>query len=461
MRVPKILFLFFILAANVNLIAQKSSAGAQITDIDFIGNKIKFAYAGFKDKTSPAKFKKLINNLKNYHEKDTFALLSKIILPFNDQHLALYQERKNMEADSVISKKKYTYISKLRPRKKSYEGFWINDLHTIVIYLKLVPPNGYEGYVMESKNKALLGYCIIKMQKEVNGKRVTDYTEVRSQFRMFFMSYFKDKETLITGAYNKWHKVANYKKDMLDNNIAFNNSPAVEKLDSNTVLIKMHDFSSRGVTQKYDSLIKANDKIIAACKNLIIDIRYNAGGSIRNFVSLLPYVCSKPIVRVPYYQLYSNDLIADAEADRKIYLEQNDTAKVKLYNAAIEKMLANKNKLVYNVADTLPCKPVNSNIKNVGLLFNYGSRSAAELMILHFKQIASVTTFGEPSAGAIDYLDILRYKLPETKYTLWVAATKRAPTKEEPLYDKTGISPDVIIGDKTIDWVKFVKKYYE
>ena len=170
----------------------------------------------------------------------------------------------------------------------------------------------------------------------------------------------------------------------------------------------MHDFSSQGITKKYDSLISANGKIIAACKNLIIDIRYNAGGTIRNFIPLLPYICNQPIARVGYYSLYSEDLINDAITDRKIYIQQNDTIKVKIYDTAISIMQANKNKLVYNVADTLACKPVTSKIKNVALVFNYGSRSAAELMILHLNQINKVTTFGEQTAGAVDYLDILQ-----------------------------------------------------
>jgi hypothetical protein len=401
--------------------------------------------------------------IKTSSEKDSFALLSKLVLNFNDQHLALYQTKKNKDIDSVVSKKNYELISKTGFKNKKYphEGFWVNDIKNTIIYLNFSGNDKYEGYIVESKNTNLLGYCIIKMQEEINGKRVTDYIDVKSQLRVFVKSYFKNTQILVNGSYNKWHKIKNYKKGLLQKMLPFNDSPAVVQLDSNSVLIKMHDFSSKGITKKYDSLIKANDKIIAGCKNLIIDIRYNAGGAIRNFIPLLPYICTQPIVRVGYYKLYSEDLINDVIEDRKFYAQQNDTGKVKIYDIAINKMRANKNQLIYNVADTLPCIPVNSRIKNVGLIANYGSRSAAELMILHLRQIKKVTTFGESTAGAVDYLDILRYNLPVSNFILWVATTKREITIKEPKYDETGIKPDIKIGNKTIDWVNFVKKYYE
>jgi hypothetical protein len=42
-----------------------------------------------------------------------------------------------------------------------------------------------------------------------------------------------------------------------------------------------------------------------------------------------------------------------------------------------------------------------------------------------------------------------------------VATTKRITTKDAPLYDNTGIKPDIEISDDVPDWIEFVKKYYE
>lgn len=458
-------FFLFVLAVNMSAIvlAQKDSIADLDTDINFISSKISAVYAGFSDKNKLNEFEKIVQEIKTSSEKDYFARLSKLVLNFNDQHLALYQTKKNKDIDSAVSKKNYELISKSghKSKKHQHEGFWINDLKNTIIYLRFSGNDKYEGYIVESKNSNLLGYCIIKMQGEINGKRVTDYINVKNEYRVFFKSYFKNTETLVSGSYNKWYKIKNYQKGLLEKMLPFNDSPAIVQLDSNNVLIKMHDFSSKGITKKYDSLIKANDKIIAGCKNLIIDIRYNAGGSIRNFIPLLPYICTQPIVRVGYYKLNSEDLINDAIKDRELYAQQNDTDKIKILDIAINKMRENINQLIYNVADTLPCTPVNSKIENVGLIANYGSRSAAELMILHLRQIKKVTTFGENTAGAVDYLDILRYNLPVSNFILWVATTKREITTKEPLYDATGIQPDIKIESKTSDWINFVKKYYE
>jgi C-terminal processing protease CtpA/Prc len=124
-------------------------------------------------------------------------------------------------------------------------------------------------------------------------------------------------------------------------------------------------------------------------------------------------------------------------------------------------MEKNKNNFLFKEADTVFCQPNPNNIKSVAIIINHGCRSAAELMLLYFKQSSKVKTFGEPTAGAVDYLDMLTYKLPKTKYTLWVGTVKRELTKADGKYDNIGIKPDVEISDDVDDWVEFVRKYYE
>lgn len=143
------------------------------------------------------------------------------------------------------------------------------------------------------------------------------------------------------------------------------------------------------------------------------------------------------------------------------YVKQKDSSNIAAYQNCLDSLLANQSSLRFQKGDTLECDLNVTNIKNVAVLYSATSRSAAELMIMYLKQSDKVTTFGERSGGVVDNLEMLSNRLPSSKYNLWAAVSKRVPTKENPLYDKTGIKPDIEISDDEPDWIEFVKKYYE
>ncbi len=72
-----------------------------------------------------------------------------------------------------------------------------------------------------------------------------------------------------------------------------------------------------------------------------------------------------------------------------------------------------------------------------------------------------VTTFGENTMGAIDYLNTFQITFPSQKYVMSLATFKRyIPPGQNPI-DPTGIKPDVEIPAQHQDWIEFVRKYYE
>lgn len=439
----------------------------KITDIDFVYKKIKTVYAGYKNKVKSNDFEKIIKLTRaaSYKDEDTFAALSRITSYFNDHHLSLYEKRFNKNIDTALCSLNYERLYKLignRTKKNKYEGYWINELNSIVIYLKKVQKNQLDGFIIETSIPAVpRGYCIIKVKENKMHKGLTDYISIDGEFRVFTKTHFKSDSVLIGNSFSKWHKLNSYKPDFLESQHPIIYKPSVIVIDSNNVLIMMNNFSTKGIAKVYDSLIRENEKSIANCKNLIIDIRNNGGGSIRSFIPLLPFICSKPLLHVGAFVLCSNDLIEDAKESRKVYNERKDTAKVLAYDEFITRMVAHKDDFIYNPPDTFPCVQLPSKIKNVALLINHGCRSAAELMILMLKQINMVKTFGESTAGSVDYLDMITYELPVSKYIFWVGTTQREITKNAPLYDNVGIPPDVEIPENIMDWPGFVKKYYE
>ena len=125
-------------------------------------------------------------------------------------------------------------------------------------------------------------------------------------------------------------------------------------------------------------------------------------------------------------------------------------------------MLKYKGNFLYVKEDTINFSSIlNNKVKNVALITNNATRSAAELIILYLRGHEKVTVFGENSAGAVDYLDIFTYKLPVSKFVLWVATVKRYLSSSNDKLDSDGLIPNISIPDDVENWIDFVKKYYE
>ncbi len=456
----KLLVIFLLLLSN-NLFSQNPFQ----EDLSFLLQKIQHVYAGYKDKVNEKEFNQIIDQIKKSSSKDTLALLSKLTNYFKDYHLSLYRKLILNAVDSIESNKNLIkineYIERNAKHFDNYEGYWMDEDDGIVIFLKKISKNQYNGYIVETVKRAPLGLCILKMNTESKHAFSSDYTSLTwSVARIFAKSFLKNDKILIVGSYAKFKKLNDYKDGMLNLKRQFSYKPEIKILDSNSVLIRMPDFSGNNA-KLYDSIITANESYISRSKNLIIDIRNNGGGTSRCYKPLFPFICTGPIIVGGGHQLCSDDIIDDAKSDLERYIKINDTSNIKEYKDYIGKMEKNKYNFLFWESDTVACQPKPNQIRNVAIIMNHGSRSAAELLVLNFKQSNKVRTFGEPTAGAVDYLDMLTYKLPKTQYNLWVGTVRRKLTKTDGKYDDTGIKPDIEISDDEADWVKFVQQYYK
>jgi Peptidase family S41 len=436
-------------------------------DIDFLSFAIKDTYAGYADKVKGSEFDSLVARIKQSNSKDTFALVSQMTLFFNDQHLVLYDENiVQHEVDKLQCKKDSQHIKEYfsnSKRKDKYEGYWLSGFNNVVIALKKVKSNPvtYYGYVAECNAKLPVGYCMMKMTLQRDGTYITDYIDADFYFRIFLKSKFKDRNTLWVNSFDKFRRIPQYNGGTLINKKAISYKPTFTRVDSKTVLLTMPSFRTMYVAV-IDSLVKANKTKIDSATTLILDIRNNGGGVITNYRPLFPYIYTNPIIHVSSYARYSEAYIKNYEATMKRYIVKGDTVKAKSYIYYFDSVKAKKGQLVYREGDTLAKNlPVLAKPKNVAILINNICVSAAELMLLNFKQSKKVKLFGEQTAGGVDYLDAHTLESPVKKYTLFVAMTKRVLTASNPSYDGKGIKPDVEISDDITDWVAFVKKYYD
>lgn len=459
----------FVIILTLKCIGQSCLAQSiQSNDLDSLGAVIKDAYAGYKDKVKGDEFDVLLQQVKRSKSKDTFALLSRLTAYFKDHHLMLFDynirkqkiDTQQCKRDSQII---HRYFANKRP-KAEYEGFWLSDFNYCIIALKKVSSNPvtYHGYVMETTRKAIPGSCILKMTLQNDGTYFTDYTEEGLAYRLFLHSKFKNKNTLLVNSFGGiWRRISNYKQGTLAGLTQFSFKPTFDVIDEKTVLLKMPDFGSENI-EKYDSLIKANVTRLENATTLIVDIRHNTGGTINNYLPLLPYIYTNPILHSGGYDLYSNLYIKNYESTIKKYLAKGDTVNANIYIDYFDSVKAKKGQFDYTGPDTLAKDlPVLANPKNVAVLINNNCLSAAELMLLNFKQSRKVKLFGERTGGAVDYLNALTLPISSRKYSLFIATVKREITPQQPSYDGKGIVPDVEISDDVSDWVAFVKKYYD
>jgi len=469
----KLAGLFYCLLFIQPLLAQSPDA-----DLNFLITKITKDYAGYPDKVDQKKFNALISKVAKDTSKDRFYALSQLTTYFKDDHLALFGSVRLTHADTLGSQ---ADLSTLRPRvsdrhahPQSMEGYYVNDLNTCVIYMKPAgagdkpagtgdKPAGtgdWDGYLIESRDPVPPGYRVFRLHGKGNGQYVADYTDPHDLFRVVIDASMQKNGRLVGGAYFQFEPCT-YTPGMLAKKPAFNYAPALISLDSQTVLVHMPDFAPEN-KHLYDSLFKVNIARMDNATTLILDVRNNYGGVIGCFMPVLAYVCKGPMLSVSGWQLCSEDLIADARSDLRIFREKKDSANIADYEEYLAGMEQHRDSFRLYSENQLPCVSRVSRIRHVAILVNHATRSAGELMLLYFKQSgsSSVCLFGENSRGAVDYLDLLSFTLPVSGSYLWVGSTKRKTTAAQPAYDATGIPPDVRIPDTEPDWVGFVREYY-
>jgi hypothetical protein len=442
-------------------------------DLSFLLGKIRTTYAGYRDKVKEPEFDALVRRAAQDRSPDSFRTLSQVTGYFKDDHLSLFQvvafdkidsgtcrnNRAMIAHDMAQIARDMAHPAHPSPHNQRLDGYYINDLGDCVIYLKETSRGEWAGFLVESRTALPAGLCILRMKSEGPGRWIADFTLPGDKFRVFTPAWLKEDRVLVGGGYFKFSPCKGYTPGMLAGKKAFSYDPALIAIDSQTVLLHMPDFGAYN-KRIYDSLIRANAVLLSRARTLILDIRNNAGGSIGCFLPLLPYICTAPVQTTAAWQLCSNDLIGEAKADLKKYRDRKDTANTSIYEAYVADMEKHRDSFRLIESRQLACEARPNQLQNVAIIMDHGTRSAAELMVLYFKQSARVKLFGENTRGAVDYLDLLSYKLPVSGYQLWVGTSKRATSAAQPTYDATGIPPDVGIPDSEPDWIAFVRNYY-
>ncbi len=437
-------------------------------DIKLVFHKIEENYPQLTNKKQKLAFEQYANTIIASNQKDTFWKLSKITNYFKDKHLQIYDttflQRINLEECNENLKNVVEYLS--NEPKYQFEGYWINDYLSCIIGIKRdsTDPLVYNGYVIEAKNSILIpGMVCCKFERLGNSNYFyTDYINSLGKFRVYLTSIFRNDSIMTTGTFSKWKRIKNYTSSYLNNLSVYDRRASFQQLDNKFFLIRIPT-NSRDNTQIVDSLIKLYKNQIEQSETLIIDIRNNGGGAVNTYYPLFPYIYTNPIATVGGKIYCSPEGLKD-EQETLVNQEQyfpNDTAIIKIYKERVQNMKANMGSFISVKGDTITFDSIRTYPKNIAIIMNYACLSAAELMLLDFKQSKKVKLFGEATGGAVDYLDNYHLISPSKKYWLYIPNTVRITNTEQPQYDNTGIKPDVEISDSVADWIEYVKAYYK
>ncbi|RMG81468.1 MAG: peptidase S41, partial [Bacteroidetes bacterium] len=197
---------------------------------------------------------------------------------------------------------------------------------------------------------------------------------------------------------------------------------------------------------------------ITSTENLIIDLRYNGGGSDMSFEKLLPIIYTNPI-RTIGVEFLSTPLNNRRMVELMNYPDLSEEDKkwakdaLEILNQHIGEFVnLDSTTVTITTYDTIYLYP-----KNIGIIINEGNASTTEQFLLAAKQSKKVKLFGTTTFGALDISNMHFVNSPCNDLKLGYGLSRSMRIPDMTIDDK-GIQPDYYI-DKTIPtykWIDFV-----
>lgn len=215
------------------------------------------------------------------------------------------------------------------------------------------------------------------------------------------------------------------------------------------------------------SLVEQYRGALQRAETLIIDVRGNEGGSAFVTDVLMPYLVTPD--KRPARYLADGASAVLASADNVGYFERASWAPAGL----VARLRAAEPGTVVAFADPTPADHVaaesapstdtaTTNPRNVAILTDAMTVSAAEAFVLRAMRNTKVTLFGEPTGSSIDYqtVGIVGFGCRDAGLYVGYPTIIGSDRLPQGGVRPTGIVPDVSV-EQSVDPVRFIMEYYE
>jgi len=371
----------------------------------------------------------------------------------NKEIIELYKDSENIDVDLK------DFTKYLESKKDvDYEGIWLSGSYKIGI--KKVD-NNYLGFIIEGDGSY---WTKGQIKLIINADNSSVYYMRDHSKKTFANTELLDNNGIQAGRITLKRVAPSFDNNPnLDQYFKSTSAkkPYFESLNNKTTYLRIPTFS--GTEKKHiDSVILANKELILKTPNLIIDIRYNGGGSDRSFKELLPILYTNPI-RMVGLEFLSTPL------NNKRMLDFINEPKYEFDDEGKKWAQESYDKLSKHLGEFVDLNSVDVDIteydtiypypQNIAIVINESNGSTSEQFLLAAKQSKKVKLYGTTTAGVLDISNMYGVELPSGDFKLGYCLSKSNRIPEMTIDDK-GIQPDFYL-DKSIpkyEWVEFVVK---
>lgn len=461
----KYLFVIIITFIGGNVIAQQVCNCEK--EFLFVKDYIETNYAGFSDKVNSSNKQAYASFTDDLLKKAKaspssnycYFTIQTWLNYFKDGHIQLIRKPNSNSNDSAESISLTTnVIEELKSKSlNDIEGIYSTDTKNYEIAI-VKSANNYRDYAGVIINTSVKSWKSGQVKIELKHLEGDNYQGIY---------YFKDHHpevktyTIKEGKFSPPDFMKTITPIVQETTEPFNkieNSNKVvfyKDIDDSTAYLRIKSFDDH-FAKKIAYEIKSHEKQLKSKPYLVIDVRYNGGGSDFSYSPLLPFIYTNPIKTIGVDVFSTPDNIISWQK----VIDENPGLPVevkKQISDIISQMKAGPFKLI-NVAgdqtDSLPM--VYSNPRKVAILIDGECGSTTEQFLLAAKQSKKVILMGQHTAGVLDYSNMRMVNFDCLPYILGYA-TSRSRRIPDNSIDNKGITPDVIL-DFNKPWLESIFK---
>jgi len=359
-----------------------------------------------------------------------------LVLKNNDttrEDVKTFPDWEKVDIDTVTFKK---YLD--AKKELDFEGIWLDSDSLYAIGIKNIDDQQI-GFIIQSKAKEWLpGQIKFRIYPDSAIYYMRDHSEIKIKRTKLISPNW----LLFDSGFNFFRDYPKQEDKFLESSIY--NKPYMEQISEHTLYLRIPSFPYE--SDPIDSVILTNKEKIHATENLIIDLRFNGGGSDNAWNNLLPIIYTNPIRQKSCYILSTKMNNQRAKEYRsKVFYN-------KLNNHLGEFVPLFSEKYFTDQFDTIYENP-----KNIAVIVDENCASSTEQFLLACKQSKKVKIFGRVTSGQLDFSNLNSVESPCNDFRLYYATSKDVDIDDYPI-DGIGIQPDFYLDDDIPEykWVEYV-----